>query len=235
MGLAALLTLIRSQTPIPSFHLWSRHSAFSDPEILKSVVIGWRQLNSCPNTNMPPSPPSSHSELPVNLRHEAHLATHGGVLYKVPLFQNCDELFLAQLTEKMKTRLYAPNDLVIKVGESGDEMFFLNRGEVDIILPNGAHVATLGELVLFAMPEIWAHRNLWKPVGHVPVLTGAPTPLRPAAPQQAKAACLERWPSLSQIPGARQPCAPAHGAPIRIATSPFSALPQFSRFLPVLQ
>lgn len=101
------------------FHAWSRQGAFDNPEIL--------------------------SDLPVNLRQEVHVCTHGGVLGKVPLFKNCDQSFLNLLTEKVKLRIYAPGDAVMLIGEEGDEMFFLNRGEVVIENKEGRTLATLGE------------------------------------------------------------------------------------------
>ncbi|EDQ84691.1 uncharacterized protein MONBRDRAFT_30002 [Monosiga brevicollis MX1] len=101
------------------FHAWSRQGAFDNPQILR--------------------------DLPVNLRTEVNVCTHGKVLAKVPLFKSLDKSFLNQLTEKIKLRIYAPGDLVVAVGEEGDEMFILNRGNVDIENREGKVLVTLGE------------------------------------------------------------------------------------------
>lgn len=82
-------------------HVWSRHGAFDSPEILR--------------------------DLPVNLRQEVHVHTYGNVLAKVPVFSDCEEDFLNALTEKVNLRIYAPGDAIVRYGEAGDEMFFLNR------------------------------------------------------------------------------------------------------------
>jgi CRP-like cAMP-binding protein len=73
------------------------------------------------------------------------LCTHGKVLAKVPLFKSCNKAFLNQLTEKIKLRIYAPGDAVVTVGEEGDEMFVLNKGQVDIENAEGKVLVTLGE------------------------------------------------------------------------------------------
>lgn len=57
----------------------------------------------------------------------AHSHTYGNVLAKVPVFSDCETDFLNALTEKVNLRIYAPGDSVVRFGECGDEMFFLNR------------------------------------------------------------------------------------------------------------
>eukprot|EP00045_Choanoeca_perplexa_P018055 m.276454 g.276454 ORF g.276454 m.276454 type:complete len:831 (-) comp17698_c0_seq2:8158-10650(-) len=105
------------------YHLWSRKGAFDSPDILR--------------------------DLPTNLRALVHGFTRGQVLAKVTLFRDCDAGFLNDLADRLKPRIYAPGDYVVQVDEKGDEMFFLNRGEVDIFNARDEHIATLTEGSIF--------------------------------------------------------------------------------------
>jgi glucose-6-phosphate 1-dehydrogenase len=67
------------------------------------------------------------------------------VLERVPLFQDTSSVFLHGLALVLKPVVYAAGDYVVKKGDPGSEMYFIARGEVDIVDENGQVVRVLGE------------------------------------------------------------------------------------------
>jgi glucose-6-phosphate 1-dehydrogenase len=68
-------------------------------------------------------------------------AVNRDMLEKVPLFQTCSAVFLHSLSLMLKPDVFAPDDFIIRKGESGSEMFFIVRGEVEV-LADGIHVVS---------------------------------------------------------------------------------------------
>ncbi|MBI2191156.1 MAG: glucose-6-phosphate dehydrogenase [Planctomycetes bacterium] len=67
------------------------------------------------------------------------------VLEKVPLFQNCDTVFLNTLVMMLKPARYGPGDFIIKKGEKGSEMYVINRGEVEVLDGKGKVLSNLSD------------------------------------------------------------------------------------------
>jgi glucose-6-phosphate 1-dehydrogenase len=67
------------------------------------------------------------------------------VLERVPLFQDTSSVFLHGLALVLKPIVYAAGDYVVKKGDPGSEMYFIARGEVDIVNGEGRVVRVLGE------------------------------------------------------------------------------------------
>jgi glucose-6-phosphate 1-dehydrogenase len=67
------------------------------------------------------------------------------VLEKVSLFQQADAVFLHNLAMMLKPVVYSPGDFVIRKGDMGSEMYFICRGEVEVIDGGGKVLKTLGE------------------------------------------------------------------------------------------
>jgi glucose-6-phosphate 1-dehydrogenase len=67
------------------------------------------------------------------------------VLERVPLFQETSSVFLHGLAMVLKPIVYAAGDFVVKKGDPGSEMYFIARGEVDVVDQAGKVVRVLGE------------------------------------------------------------------------------------------
>jgi glucose-6-phosphate 1-dehydrogenase len=67
-----------------------------------------------------------------------------GMLEQVPIFHGGNPVFLQHLALTLKPVAFAPGDLVIKKGDVGNEMYFVCRGEVEILDGGGAKLNTLG-------------------------------------------------------------------------------------------
>ncbi len=67
-----------------------------------------------------------------------------GVIEMVPLFQGTDEIFQHKLALALKPVVAAPDELVIRKGDMGNEMYFLVKGEVDVADGAGRVISHLG-------------------------------------------------------------------------------------------
>ncbi|KAL1921420.1 uncharacterized protein VTP21DRAFT_11136 [Calcarisporiella thermophila] len=68
-----------------------------------------------------------------------------GEISKVPLFQNCSDEILHQISLVIEPRTYLPNDYVTREGELGGEMYFLRSGLVEVLA--GPREDLLGRLL----------------------------------------------------------------------------------------
>jgi len=66
------------------------------------------------------------------------------VLEQVPLFQGASPVFLHSLALMLKPMVFAPGDLVVRKGDPGREMYFVARGEVEIVDGDGKVIDTQG-------------------------------------------------------------------------------------------
>jgi glucose-6-phosphate 1-dehydrogenase len=64
-------------------------------------------------------------------------------LSRVPLFQPCRTVFLSSLMMMLKPAVYAAGDNIVIKGDTGREMYFINRGEVETLDENGQVIRTL--------------------------------------------------------------------------------------------
>jgi glucose-6-phosphate 1-dehydrogenase len=72
-----------------------------------------------------------------------------GVIEQVPLFQACDAVFQHNVAMALKPEVYAPGDFIIRKGDVGREMYFLVKGEVDVLDGDGAVISALGPGTFF--------------------------------------------------------------------------------------
>lgn len=71
-------------------------------------------------------------ELPNSLRAEVGVHMHRDVLGKVPFLQNADAKVLERLAFRLHPQLLRPQDTVFRKGDSGDRMYFIKRGTIEI-------------------------------------------------------------------------------------------------------
>jgi len=83
------------------------------------------------------------SDLPMSLSLEIMLYLNRDMLMKVDLFKNAEDLFVREAIQMLKPLIYLPNDYIIRQGEYGDCMYFLSRGEIEVLI-NDKQVAKLG-------------------------------------------------------------------------------------------
>ena len=71
---------------------------------------------------------------------------------KVPMFADLGSVTLSEIVNKLRVRHYPPRIVVVRRGESGDSMFFISEGEVEVRLPRDSlrlgQGAFFGEMAL---------------------------------------------------------------------------------------
>jgi glucose-6-phosphate 1-dehydrogenase len=71
-------------------------------------------------------------------------AVNRGVIETVPLFQACDGVFQHNIAMVLKPAVVEAGDFVIRKGDVAHKMYFLVRGEVDVLDGDGRIINTLG-------------------------------------------------------------------------------------------
>ena len=71
-------------------------------------------------------------ELPSQLAIDVQMSLHRRLIRKVPLFQRCGEDCVRRLVQMLKFEVFLPGDWIVRQGEEGDEMFFLNNGTAEV-------------------------------------------------------------------------------------------------------
>ncbi|KAI8639970.1 hypothetical protein BD408DRAFT_370686 [Parasitella parasitica] len=69
---------------------------------------------------------------PLTERNIEDLTSVRNLLQKIPYFQSCPEEFLHLISLKVEPRHYTPNDLILKRGDQGKELFFIINGTVEV-------------------------------------------------------------------------------------------------------
>jgi CRP-like cAMP-binding protein len=59
---------------------------------------------------------------------------------RVPVFQHMGADVYLRLVQRLGLSTYLPGEFIVKQGDLGDAIFFIKRGKVDAVLPNGVTV-----------------------------------------------------------------------------------------------
>jgi hypothetical protein len=70
--------------------------------------------------------------LPPLLQQEIFLNVHAPLVRKVPMFEGCDDVFINQLVRVLRPQVLLKGDCAFQLNDSGDAMFFLKKGAVQI-------------------------------------------------------------------------------------------------------
>lgn len=85
-------------------------------------------------------------DLPTSLRIEIALHLNRNILRKVPLFEKASETFLRELVLHLVPVVSLPGDTIVRRGEIGQRIYFINKGSVEVLsIDEGAVVATLND------------------------------------------------------------------------------------------
>jgi voltage-gated potassium channel len=83
-------------------------------------------------------------EIPMHLRRDIALFISSEMIEKVPLLKGADHDLIRDLVLKLESMICVPQEQVFHVGEIGDVMYFIHRGEVEVLSKEGERLATLG-------------------------------------------------------------------------------------------
>ena len=86
------------------------------------------------------------ADLPESFRFEFALLLNKGIIEKAPLFSGATPALLREVIAQLKPAIFVPGDTICLHGEIGDKMYFINKGSVEVVSPDGGQVyATLNE------------------------------------------------------------------------------------------
>ena len=86
------------------------------------------------------------NDLPKPLHVEIALHLRRTILERVPLFSGADDAFLRELVLHLKAVVFLPGQLVMKRGEVGHELYFIDHGSMEVLAPDDRSVlAVLGD------------------------------------------------------------------------------------------
>ncbi|XP_025105714.1 cGMP-gated cation channel alpha-1-like [Pomacea canaliculata] len=104
------------------------------PEHLQDSIKRWAEYTW--NRNMAIDDPTVLELLPTRLRTEVAIHVHLATLKKVRIFKQCEENLLHELVLKLRPSIYSPGEYICRIGEIGREMYIINHGKVEILLPD---------------------------------------------------------------------------------------------------
>ncbi len=81
--------------------------------------------------------------MPHTLTVDISLFLNRGIIEKVSLFKDADEIFIREVVQLLHSMVFLPDDYIIRQGEYGDCMYFLSNGDVEVLV-SGQKVAQLG-------------------------------------------------------------------------------------------
>jgi hypothetical protein len=85
------------------------------------------------------------SDLPDSLKLEVELFLRQPLISKVPLFQKASSDFRNDIVHFLNIHVYMPGDTVVKKGDPAHSMYFVSKGQVEILDDHGNPFAVLGE------------------------------------------------------------------------------------------
>lgn len=88
-------------------------------------------------------------ELPKKIQSELFFHINKPVLAKVPFLRDANPDLVEELMHELKPHVCVPGEKIFKSGDSGDAMYFIYKGEVEIINANSSVIATLQEGAFF--------------------------------------------------------------------------------------
>ncbi|WP_372656186.1 ion transporter [Halobacteriovorax sp.] len=120
---------------------------YNIPDRLQGQVFGY--YNHLINKRLTENDTTIIADLPLALQHELQTYMNMRLIRTVPLFKNCSHSCLKDVASALEQKSYSPGKNIIRIGESGNEMFMIGHGTVDIIFSDGTVVATLHEGQIF--------------------------------------------------------------------------------------
>jgi voltage-gated potassium channel len=80
------------------------------------------------------------NDLPTTLRREMSLVLKRGLVRKVSFLKDASLELVQDLCVEMRAAVYTPGDVIVRAGEFGRHVYFISKGTVEVIDPDGATV-----------------------------------------------------------------------------------------------
>ncbi len=99
-------------------YLWDNRMGFDETRLMKDL------------------PPSLEGALSLSLKRD--------LISKVPFFQNADEHLIQDIAKRLRPIVVTPGDLIFRQGQTGNTMYFIGKGLIEIFQDN-VRVVTIGD------------------------------------------------------------------------------------------
>lgn len=132
LGYHQLPIYLRRRVLAYNRYLWDAKRGYNDTELLES--------------------------LPMGLRSQILIHIHGKGLSQVPLFRDAGPELLREIVLELKPLLTCPGEEIFKAGEPAEAMYFIERGEVEIVNREGETVVVLSEGTFFGEMALYQNR-----------------------------------------------------------------------------
>lgn len=83
------------------------------------------------------------TRLPPKLRAEVSLHMNAEMIERVPILSQADQECREEIVLQLRAHVTVPNEKIFHAGEPGDAMYFIHKGQVDIVSGEGKLLATL--------------------------------------------------------------------------------------------
>ncbi|WP_413290158.1 cyclic nucleotide-binding domain-containing protein [Bdellovibrio sp. HCB337] len=88
-------------------------------------------------------------DLPVKIQSELYLHINKPILEKVPFLKDASADLIEDLMHQLEVRICVPGERIFRKGDMGDAMYFVHKGDIQIVDDDGNAIATLGEGAFF--------------------------------------------------------------------------------------
>jgi hypothetical protein len=85
-------------------------------------------------------PAAALAELPAALRAEVLTHLQAGAVQSASLFRHCAPGLVAAVVTRLRPQLFLPGDVIYAAGDASRDLFFIARGAVKLVAPDGATV-----------------------------------------------------------------------------------------------
>ena len=79
------------------------------------------------------------ADLPESLRTEVAVFLRRDFIERAPLFQGASHELVREMALQLRPVVFTPGDFIFRAGQYGYNMYFISRGTVEIIAPDGNH------------------------------------------------------------------------------------------------
>lgn len=98
-------------------------------------------------------------DIPLKLQSDLLLHINKNIIEKVPFFRDADHQFLKAMVTKLEPQILVPNEIIFKVGDPADCLYFIQNGEVEIQTSQKKYLATLKEGSFFGEMGLISNRR----------------------------------------------------------------------------
>lgn len=100
-------------------YMWQQRAAFTDASILNT--------------------------LPAGIRTEISLHLKRDVIHRVPFFREADDHFIREIANEMRPIVVTPGEFVFHSGDPAHSMYFISRGDLEVIDERGNLIGALSD------------------------------------------------------------------------------------------